>query len=157
MYYKMERIFNDNNYFINKEGEIYRQNKKDKKFKLIKPREDKGYYRVCLYIDKIPKFYLVHRLLAMVFIPNPDNKPLIDHIDRNKMNNNLSNLRWATYKENNDNRECKSKTDYIYIYKTHADTYKVCKGIEGTNKIEFTKTYKTLEEAKSFSQNLKKN
>ena len=146
----MERIFNNNNYFINKQGEIYRQNKKDKKFKLLKPRLEKGYYRVCLYIDKISKFYLVHRLLGMVFIPNPDNKPCIDHIDKNKLNNDLSNLRWATYKENNDNRDFKSKTNYFYIYKTKVDTYKVVKALKGTNKIEFTKTFKTLEDAESF-------
>ena len=146
----MERIFKDNQYFINKEGEIYRQNKKDKKFKLIKPKVDKGYYRLSLNIDKKPTMFSVHRLLGMVFIPNPDNKPLIDHIDRNKMNNNLSNLRWATYKENVDNRVCKSKTDYFHIYESKANTYKVIKSIKGTNKTEFTKTFKTLEEAKSF-------
>ena len=127
----MERIFNDNQYFINKEGEIYRQNKKDKKFKLIKPKEDKGYYRLSLNIDKKPTMFSVHRLLGMVFIPNPDNKPCIDHIDRDKTNNKLSNLRWATYKENVLNREMNSKTNYFYIYKTDANTYKVIKGIKG--------------------------
>lgn len=43
---------------------------------------------------------LVHRMVAELFIPNPDNKPCVDHIDTNKRNNNVNNLRWVTYSEN---------------------------------------------------------
>lgn len=45
----------------------------------------------------------VHRLVALTFIPNPDNKPQIDHIDGNPSNNHVSNLRWVTAKENANN------------------------------------------------------
>lgn len=45
------------------------------------------------------KSYFVHRLVAETFLPNKDNKPTVDHIDRNIDNNRLENLRWATYKE----------------------------------------------------------
>ena len=80
-----------------------------------------GYYKIHLR----HKMYNVHRLVAETFIPNPDNKPLIDHIDRNPSNNNISNLRWVTHQENMNNmktnrntgeRRCDlSKTEYSTI------------------------------------------
>lgn len=58
-----------------------------------------GYHRV-----KIKrKTYKVHRLVAETFIDNPENKPTVDHIDRDKSNNNVSNLRWATSQEQREN------------------------------------------------------
>lgn len=59
-----------------------------------------GYYHVTLN----GKPYLLHRLLAQAFIPNPEGKPEVDHIDGDKLNNDLSNLRWATRSENQRNR-----------------------------------------------------
>lgn len=45
----------------------------------------------------------IHRMVAEAFIPNPDNKPCIDHIDCNTLNNRVDNLKWVTYKENMGN------------------------------------------------------
>ena len=45
----------------------------------------------------------LHRLIADAFIENPENKPCVDHINNDKLNNNIENLRWATYQENNRN------------------------------------------------------
>ena len=51
---------------------------------------------------------LKHRLIAQQFIPNPDNLSEVDHIDRNKLNNSLSNLRWVSRSDNLRNRTIKS-------------------------------------------------
>lgn len=60
-----------------------------------------GYYMVGLYKAKIRKNVNVHRILALAFIENPLNKPCVNHIDGNKLNNSLDNLEWSTYSENN--------------------------------------------------------
>lgn len=60
----------------------------------------RGYHHVILSKDKVKKDIRVHRLVASAFIPNPNNKPEVNHIDGNKDNNNVDNLEWATCKEN---------------------------------------------------------
>ncbi len=60
----------------------------------------KGYLRVTLYKDGSRKNFLIHRLIATHFIPNPENKPQVNHIDGNKINNNIDNLEWVTPSEN---------------------------------------------------------
>lgn len=63
----------------------------------------RGYRRVELWNNRRHKKYMVHRLVAQAFIPNPDNKPEIDHIDGNPLNNKVENLRWCNHKENLNN------------------------------------------------------
>ena len=70
------------------------------KGKVLKQRADEeGYMRICLAKNGRTKLYGVHRLVAQAFIPNPENKPTVNHIDGNKSNNYLSNLEWATLEE----------------------------------------------------------
>ena len=77
---------------------------KGHKEKVLKPRlHCRGYYKVCLRINNVSKDWLVHRLVATLFIPNPENKKQIDHIDGNKANNAVNNLRWSTALENRHN------------------------------------------------------
>ena len=62
--------------------------------------DDKGYYRVLLSKDNKHKNCLVHRLVAIAFLPNPDNNPQVNHIDGNKENNNINNLEWCNNRYN---------------------------------------------------------
>lgn len=68
---------------------------------LLKPKTSKeGYRDVVLYLHGNKTYVHVHRLVAIAFIANPENKPQVDHIDRNRANNHISNLRWCTCSEN---------------------------------------------------------
>jgi len=107
----------------------------------------KGYDRLRLVRNGkiIRKF--VHRLVAEVFIPNPDNKPMVDHIDGNSKNNCLSNLRWATRSENMLNgkvRKDKRHTTLRNVIKNgNWFRWKIC--IQGH--IHTSQNFKTEEEA----------
>ena len=79
---------------------------------LIKPSiNSRGYQHIGLCKNGKVKTFNIHRLVATAFIDNPDGKPEVDHIDRNKTNNCVNNLRWATRSENNYNRVFKEKNN----------------------------------------------
>ena len=63
-----------------------------------------GYIRVFMLMNKQKYATTAHILVAKAFIENPENKPCVDHIDNDKSNNNVNNLRWATLSENQHNR-----------------------------------------------------
>jgi hypothetical protein len=107
--------------------------------KILTPQINRdGYYQVGIYKDGIQKKPYIHRLVGVAFISNPDNKPTVDHINRIRTDNSVSNLRWATQQEQIDNSICPpSNTGHKYIHLTPCKTYKV----------QRYKTYKTLEEA----------
>ena len=88
---------------------------------ILKPSmQNNGYYRVVLTKDKKHKYMLVHRIVALTFIDNPLNKPIVNHKDEDKHNNCVDNLEWFTKKENNNynNRQykiaAKNKSNGVY-------------------------------------------
>ncbi|KAK8835479.1 hypothetical protein M9Y10_046122, partial [Tritrichomonas musculus] len=80
--------------------------------KIISERFDKdGYAIVCLKSYPHKK----HRLIALQFIPNPDNLPHVDHLNHNKVDNRLENLRWASIRDNDKNRSCFKGVHYQFV------------------------------------------
>lgn len=84
-----------------------------------------GYLNVDLCKNGKRKTHTIHRLLAQAFIPNPENKSDVNHIDEDKTNNNVNNLEWSTRKENLNHgtrNERSSKTKSIPIIATNLKT-----------------------------------
>lgn len=70
---------------------------------LIKPFIDRyGYQKVVLFIDGKAHYRTVHRLVALAFIPNPEKKPAVNHLNEDKCDNRVENLEWSTFKENDN-------------------------------------------------------
>jgi hypothetical protein len=93
-------------YMINRSGVI----KNSLTGRISKQSIINGYKRVSLKINGKHISYYTHRLLALTFIPNPSDKRCVDHIDGDRLNNTLSNLRWATAAENQYNAKKTTKT-----------------------------------------------
>ena len=131
-------------YFINREGVVTSKRTK----KPMSPLQREGYYRVRICDkDGAYRYASIHRLLGQTFIPNPENKPVIDHIDRDTTNNSLENLRWATYSENKHNQGATitNKLQEKNIYINPRGYYAVVFKEDGKNILNTA--YKTLEEA----------
>lgn len=86
-------------YYVSDQGNVY--SNKSGAMKKLKPNKRwDGYAGVCLCNNGTQKQIKIHRLVAKAFVPNPENKPCVNHKDGNRQNNCADNLEWATYKEN---------------------------------------------------------
>jgi hypothetical protein len=94
---EMKEITEFPGYYINEEGKIYGVTKSQ----FLKYNMTEPYPKIQLYKNGETKMFYVHVLVAKTFIPNPENKLVVDHIDGNKANCNVDNLRWVTNSENN--------------------------------------------------------
>ena len=97
------------NYEVSSLGNI----KSIKSGKLLKQKLDRGYKKVVLSQNKTKKFFRVHRIVAKAFIDNYSEFLEVDHIDRVRDNNKVSNLRCVSKQENINNRCYSSKSDFI--------------------------------------------
>lgn len=96
-----KKIEGHNNYEVSNFGNV----KNVKTGRILKAGINRdGYYNVVLYDNGKAKSYKLHRLVAEAFIDNPDNKLCVDHINNIKTDNNITNLRYATHSENNQNK-----------------------------------------------------
>ena len=110
----------DNKAIITSDGRVFKRYLVNRKrpekgftdFREVKPSLGSGYLLV--NVGGIRNTVPVHRLVAEAFLPNPENKPFVDHIDGNKSNNRIENLRWVTQKENVNNPNTKWKGHSMY-------------------------------------------
>tara|TARA_R110000823_G_scaffold248935_2_gene372423 strand:+ start:207 stop:680 length:474 start_codon:yes stop_codon:yes gene_type:complete len=103
-------------YLIFRNGSIL--GKKKRRFLKPSPNVVEGYMKVNLSKNGKARTFHIHRLLALHFIPNPNDLSTVDHVDRNKLNNNLSNLRWVTKTKNAHNRKIPKTNTSGYQYIT---------------------------------------
>jgi len=136
-------IQNYPNYLIYRDGRV--QNKKTNRF--LKPyltgsKNKSQYDTVKLFNGENKQNHRVHRLVAIHYIPNPNNYETVDHKDRNTRNNDISNLRWANYKMQRNNQK-----EYPIIKKTNTSGFRYIKYDKSVNRWifddELNKIYKS--------------
>lgn len=115
----------------------YRKKTKMPNLQLLKPVIGSHGY---LVVNIKQKVLCVHRLIAETFLPNPLGLPCVDHKDRNRVNNHVSNLHWVSFSDNLCNK--KTKSGYHHIHLTPYNKYSV-----RFSELNICKNFSTLEEA----------
>ena len=134
------------NYSVSNFGNV----KNKKTGRILKPGiNSNGYYQVRLY-DNDGKYFhkYIHKLVSEYFIANPYNKTCVDHIDKNHLNNDIDNLRWVTYQENNMNKKLSSKnTSYHKGISFHKPSKQWCARIQINGKKKHLGYFDKIEDA----------
>ncbi len=111
--------------------------------KYLKPSIVGGYYRIGLCDNGIQRTHYVHILVAQYFCDNPENKPIVNHQDGNKLNNHYTNLEWVTHTENSKHADAlglnKRVSKRVHQYAR-----------EDKDKLEPLRTFNSLKEAAEF-------
>ena len=132
------RVPNYEMYLVSNKGRMMRNGK------IMKHSLRTGYPYVNLSVKGVTRNADIHRLVASAFIPNPDNKRCVDHIDNNRENNCVENLRWCTPQENQANTTGYNKNGYKGIrFQNNRYTAQILKD----GKYMYLGCFKTAEEA----------
>ena len=135
----------ENGDIISKDRTIMRSNGHKQTFKSQKINPSKnihGYLVVRLQVDKKQKNFKIHRLIAIAYIPNPENLPCVNHKDCNKLNNKIDNLEWCDMMYNN--QSINTSKNFGCVYKSR-DKFRAN---YNSNGIRCGKTFDTIGEAK---------
>lgn len=132
-------------YAITKNGLIWSY----RTHQFLSPHKSKdGYWRITFSVDGQQTTHLLHRLVALTWIPNIHDKPTVDHIDKNKDNNNINNLRWATSTEQLFNKDTSIVHSKQHMNKmTQIAKEKNSKSIEKRDKDNHELLYATYDSA----------
>lgn len=103
-------------YFVTPDGRVF-SNRRKQTIKELNQTLVNDYLSIIVYHNGRQIRKSVHRLVAETYLPNPNNLPQVNHIDENKINNNLNNLEWVTHQQNAEHSLCK-KTYFIQDIKT---------------------------------------
>lgn len=95
LYFYLEFPLNPN-YLVCENGKVYNKRRKTSTY----GKDHQGYRRLSINVQGKSKSLLVHRMVAMTYLPNPNNLPEVNHIDGNKSNNHVNNLEWVTRHDN---------------------------------------------------------
>lgn len=112
---------------------------------ILKPQMRNGYHYINIRVGEEQKHIRIHRLVAIAFIPNPENKETVNHKDWNTINNSVGNLEWASREEQVIHRRAYGVTGFKNIDRIPGGYWRV--KIRRQGHYIFTKTYATPEEA----------
>lgn len=125
-------------YMVSDKGRVWAE--KTRKFLKAKTVDNHGHLGFCLSVNGRPHYVYLHRIMAEAFIPNPNNYPIVRHLDDDPSNNELANLAWGTQKDNHRDSVLNGSVYYLTDEDREKGFVKVRKPVIGTNLITGKKT-----------------